>query len=70
MKTCQKLGLFFYHFLGDRLGIGNIGHPVPPLPAIILARPEHRSHAARASIQRNCPTHHQCHRICTTYPLS
>jgi hypothetical protein len=38
MKTCQKLGLSFYHFLGDRLGIGNIGHPVPPLPAIILAR--------------------------------
>jgi hypothetical protein len=38
MKACQKLGLSFYHFLGDRLGIGNIGHPVPPLPAIILVR--------------------------------
>ncbi|TAY70648.1 hypothetical protein ELH83_35540, partial [Rhizobium leguminosarum] len=22
MKTCQKLGLSFYHYLGDRLGIG------------------------------------------------
>ncbi|MBB4571818.1 MULTISPECIES: IS66 family transposase [Rhizobium] len=38
MKTCQKLGLSFYHYLGDRLGIGNVGQPVPPLPAIILAR--------------------------------
>ncbi|MEF0943210.1 transposase [Rhizobium sp. BR 362] len=38
MKTCQKLGLSFYHYLGDRLGIGNVGQPVPPLSAIILAR--------------------------------
>ncbi|MDK4742633.1 transposase [Rhizobium sp. CNPSo 3464] len=38
LKTCQKLGLSFYHYLGDRLGIGNVGPPVPPLSAIILAR--------------------------------
>ncbi|NLS07292.1 transposase [Rhizobium sp. P32RR-XVIII] len=38
MKTCQKLGLSFYLYLGDRLGIGNVGQPVPPLSAIILAR--------------------------------
>lgn len=38
MKTCQKLGLSFYHYLGDRLGIGTVDQPVPPLSAIILAR--------------------------------
>lgn len=38
MKTCQKLGLSFYHYLGDRLGLGNIDQPVPPLPTIILGR--------------------------------
>ena len=24
MKTCQKLGISFYHFLGDRLGLGRL----------------------------------------------
>jgi len=38
MKTCQKLGLSFYHYLGDRLGLGNGDHPIPPLSATILAR--------------------------------
>lgn len=38
LKTCQKLGLSFYHYLSDRLGIGNVGQPVPPLSTIILAR--------------------------------
>ncbi|NKK60598.1 transposase [Rhizobium leguminosarum bv. viciae] len=38
MKTCQKLGLSFYHYLGDRLGIGSEDHPIPSLPATILAR--------------------------------
>ncbi|NTI42884.1 transposase [Agrobacterium rhizogenes] len=38
MKTCQKLGLSFYHYLGDRLGLGNGNHPIPPLSATILAR--------------------------------
>jgi hypothetical protein len=36
MKTCQKLGLSFYHYLGDRLGLGDGGHPTLPLPAAIL----------------------------------
>ncbi|WP_139276496.1 IS66 family transposase [Pararhizobium antarcticum] len=31
MKTCQKLGLSFWHHLGDRLGIGNDDHFIPPL---------------------------------------
>lgn len=38
MKTCQKLGLSFCHYLGDRLGLGNGDHPIPPLSATILAR--------------------------------
>ena len=38
LKTCQKRGLSFYHYLGDRLGLGSAGQPVPPLPTIILAR--------------------------------
>ena len=38
MKTCQKLGLSFWHYLGDRLGIGS---PVviPPLATLIAERP-------------------------------
>ena len=36
MKTCRKLGLSFYHFLGDRLGIS--GNAVPPLAALVLNR--------------------------------
>lgn len=38
MKTCQKLGLSFYHYLGDRLGLRRDDHPIPPLSATILAR--------------------------------
>jgi hypothetical protein len=38
MKTCQKLGLSFWHYLGDRLGIRNEDQPVPPLAAIVAAR--------------------------------
>ena len=38
MKTCQKLGISFYHYLGDRLGLGDRSHPIPPLSATILAR--------------------------------
>ena len=38
MKTCQKLGVSFYHYLGDRLGLGDGGHPMSPLSATILAR--------------------------------
>jgi len=38
MKTCQKLGLSFWHYLGDRLGMGDDDHPVPPLPSMVAAR--------------------------------
>lgn len=36
MKTCQKQGLSFYHYLGDRLGIR--GRTVPPLAGVIAAK--------------------------------
>jgi len=36
MKTCRKLGLSFWHYLGDRLGIK--GQPVPPLAALVAAK--------------------------------
>jgi hypothetical protein len=37
LKTCQKLGLSFWHYLGDRLGVP--GTPaVPPLPNLVRAR--------------------------------
>ncbi|AYD05124.1 transposase [Neorhizobium sp. NCHU2750] len=38
MKTCQKLGLSFWHYLGDRLSMGDDDHPVPPLPSMVAAR--------------------------------
>ncbi|MGO4439806.1 hypothetical protein AB4048_18975 [Rhizobium sp. RAF56] len=37
MKTCQKLGLSFYHYLGDRLGLRAGEQPIPPLSTTILA---------------------------------
>nr|WP_143132846.1 transposase [Brucella cytisi] len=37
MKTCQKLGLSFWHYLGDRLEIGS-AEPIPPLATLIAAR--------------------------------
>ncbi|PWL17662.1 hypothetical protein DKP76_12320 [Falsochrobactrum shanghaiense] len=36
LKTCRKLGVSFYHFLGDRLGIAD--KAVPPLAALVLAK--------------------------------
>lgn len=36
MKTCQKLGISFYHFLGDRLGLGSSGRPIPPLSQLVM----------------------------------
>jgi hypothetical protein len=36
-KTCMKLNVSFYHFLGDRLGIK--GPQIPPLPDLIRAAP-------------------------------
>ena len=38
MKTCKKLGLSFYHYLGDRLGIAKGGASIPPLAARVLAK--------------------------------
>ncbi|MDP9837915.1 hypothetical protein J2T09_002675 [Neorhizobium huautlense] len=38
MKTCQKLGLSFWHYLCDRLGISNEDQPVPSLAALFAGR--------------------------------
>jgi len=35
MKTCKKLGLSFWHYLGGRLGIS--GNVVPPLTSLVIA---------------------------------
>lgn len=37
MKTCQKLGLSFWHYLGDRLGVGAPARAIPPLATLIAA---------------------------------
>lgn len=37
MKTCQKLGLSFWHYLGDRLGISDEDHAVAPLASLVAA---------------------------------
>jgi transposase len=39
MKTCQKLGLSFFDYLGDRLGLNANGSPVPPLADLVPAPP-------------------------------
>jgi hypothetical protein len=36
-KTCKKLRVSFYHFIGDRLGIK--GPKIPPLPTLVRAAP-------------------------------
>ncbi|MCS0457931.1 transposase (plasmid) [Rhizobium sp. T136] len=36
MKTCRKLGLSFWHYLGDRLGLD--GQATPPLAALVAAK--------------------------------
>jgi hypothetical protein len=38
MKTCRKLGLSFFAYLGARLGCGDPAHPMPSL-ANLVARP-------------------------------
>ncbi len=35
MKTCHKLGISFYHYLGDRLGLETPGKPIPPLSGLV-----------------------------------
>jgi hypothetical protein len=36
MKACRKLGLSFYHYLGDRLGIS--GKVIPSLSGLVAAK--------------------------------
>jgi hypothetical protein len=36
MKTCQKHGMSFYHYLGDRLGI--YSRTIPPLAGLIATK--------------------------------
>jgi len=38
MKTCAKLGVSFYQFLGDRFAIPG-ATPVPWLPDLVIAAP-------------------------------
>ncbi|SFV09482.1 Transposase IS66 family protein, partial [Methylobacterium sp. 174MFSha1.1] len=35
MKTCTKLGISFFRYLGDRLGIPDHGPPIPPLADLV-----------------------------------
>ncbi|MDS9469977.1 hypothetical protein RGQ15_20720 [Paracoccus sp. MBLB3053] len=35
MKTCQKLGISFFSYLGDRLGINGTYEPLQPLPKMV-----------------------------------
>ncbi len=37
MKTCRKLGISFWDYLGDRLNVPAAGH-VPPLPQLVTQR--------------------------------
>jgi hypothetical protein len=36
MKTCRKLGVSFFVYLGDRLGL-NTGSAIPPLASLVSA---------------------------------
>ncbi|WP_281035949.1 MULTISPECIES: hypothetical protein [Rhizobium] len=38
LKTCQKLGLSFWHSLGDRLRIKDEDHAIAPLASMVAAR--------------------------------
>lgn len=37
MKTCRKLGLSFFTYLGDRLGLNTSGSAIPPLAQMVAA---------------------------------
>lgn len=39
MKTCRKLGISFFAYLGDRLGINGTHEPIPPLPRLVEGTP-------------------------------
>ncbi|MCX2699485.1 IS66 family transposase [Ochrobactrum chromiisoli] len=38
MKTCKKLGLSFWHYLGDRLGVSTQKPAIPELAGLIIAK--------------------------------
>jgi hypothetical protein len=37
MKTCKKLGISFWNYLGNRFGVEN-AEPVPDLASVVRAR--------------------------------
>jgi Transposase IS66 family len=37
MKTCRKLGVSFFTYLGDRLGLNTSGSEIPPLANLVTA---------------------------------
>ena len=39
MKTCQKLGISFFTYLGDRFGLNGTAERIPPLPGLVGAQP-------------------------------
>lgn len=39
MKTCRKLGISFFAYLGDRLGVKGLTDCVPFLPELVAVRP-------------------------------
>ena len=39
MKTCQKLGISFFTYLGDRFGLNGTAERIPPLPDLVGAQP-------------------------------
>lgn len=39
MKTCQKLGISFFAYLGDRLGLNQSARRVPFLPDLVAGQP-------------------------------
>ncbi len=39
MKTCRKLGISFFTYLGDRLGVKGLTDCIPLLPELVAVRP-------------------------------
>jgi hypothetical protein len=39
MKTCRKLGISFFAYLGDRLGLNGLTSYIPFLPELVAVRP-------------------------------